>query len=928
MEKNMNHIGGEGLASATPIFTRAGQFPQDFTVAPINPTSADLEIELLSQVLFDPQALTRIEAEAGDLPAAAFTTRNHRLIWVAIQEVAKDGNIPDLMAVLQKLHELGTLPEVTRNKVCRLMENPPVSSLTVGQNAKLIKENYNRYIASLEFECIAKAATEEGVEAAVKKAKTFLEKLATPVMGLHESVARLLSKVKSASELKAATLELASRFGYQSRDLEHIASLLEQEEDREVDLLDAATQLPQHTFSHQQDIDPHRYLWGDGGRLADAIAKTAAAMPTAIAPIFTTFLPAAASCIGREARIIASVTGKYTQPCVLWTMVVAPTGALKTPTQKVVTDVLVELELEAFERYKSDLSDWEEEMKNLSEGDPAPPKPIRKRYLTQDATIEALECILADNPGLLGYRDELAGDFKAANAYRGGRGADEQIMLALWNGSAVVADRRSRQVTLGKSAFSRTGAIQFEVLQEISGNHTDTAGMLARFLVCAVDSPPRYYKAGQTVDHGLDVLLKDLFEDLKSLPERDYFLTPQAEKLFEKWQNRLVDAERAEKHPGVRAAFPKIEAYALRLALHLHVTNSQLAKEELPGQQINAYVMSRAIELANFYLGQIKLIYAVNSPQSGLGGRLLNLWLFIKKKIQGVTPRDIKRNVGSYRNGKIPTNEIRQDCLSLVQQGYLRCEGDTFYPQEVQWHNVTTDVTSVVTSSNSVTESIPDCDGTNVTDVTTTDFEDLNSQTPPGTAPPQERVVAFEDELLDDPWAEPLSPLEEVVTFVPSVTSEPKTPSGTGFGDVTTDCDNSCDIPADCDTNSPSVPSGTGFAAASDNEAAAACDADSAQEKKMPRMPEPHELADRLFSRGTWKAILSEIDAIAAAMGKSRAAVFNKIKKCVSGELRRHLIQLLAEEMRWSRHNSELWDWLSGCARKLLAEATELAQPT
>jgi hypothetical protein len=44
---------------------------------------------------------------------------------------------------------------------------------------------------------------------------------------------------------------------------------------------------------------------------------------------------------------------------------------------------------------------------------------VRKRYLTKDATIEALERIHGQNPrGLLVHRDEIAEDFKADNAYR------------------------------------------------------------------------------------------------------------------------------------------------------------------------------------------------------------------------------------------------------------------------------------------------------------------------------------------------------------------------------------------------------------------------------------------------------------------------------------------------------------------------------
>lgn len=73
-----------------------------------------------------------------------------------------------------------------------------------------------------------------------------------------------------------------------------------------------------------------------------------------------------------------------------------------------------------------------------------PAKPIWKRYKTNDATIEKLSELLAENPrGLLLYRDELVGLLSAWE--REGREGDRAFFLEAWNGyGSLTTDRISR----------------------------------------------------------------------------------------------------------------------------------------------------------------------------------------------------------------------------------------------------------------------------------------------------------------------------------------------------------------------------------------------------------------------------------------------------------------------------------------------------
>ena len=127
-------------------------------------------------------------------------------------------------------------------------------------------------------------------------------------------------------------------------------------------------------------------------------------------------------------------------------------------------------------------------------------------------------------------------------------------------------------------------------------------------------------------------------------------------------------------------SFADLTPYTARLALWLRCVNAILAGE-LPAASIPGSTMQKAVHLASFYLGQAKLVYAVNSPQSGLTGRLLKLYQFAEGKKKGITPRLVKTNMNCFK--KIPTAEILRDCQSLAKDGYFRSSGGTFFVGDV-----------------------------------------------------------------------------------------------------------------------------------------------------------------------------------------------------------------------------------------------------
>lgn len=489
---------------------------------------------------------------------------------------------------------------------------------------------------------------------------------------LRDKILEILNRYDTPSLRDAALMDLAAATGFPYRDVEKLAKSLAIEVDLLLDQAEAAKKLSSLLKTRRTQLDLNRYLepW-----FAETLIETARAMPTAPEFLFTTLLPAAASRVGTAARIIIKPSAKYIQPMVFWTAIVANSGAMKTPAQRIILDPLVALETEAYESFRIDLEDYRAERelnkgkKSRQETPEEPSKaPTRKRYLTKDITLETLQHIHGENPrGLLYYRDELAGNTKARNQYRGGHGADEEAELDQWNGSAILYDRSEKSVCLPRSAISRTGGYQWEVLAQLMGDHNDFNGNYARWLFCAAKTPLRYLRLlREDKDTGISEALTYLYAELEKVPQQDYLLSYEAMQLLETWQHQLVDAQQCEDAFGLQLAFPKIEAYTARFALWLHVVNAVL-RGERPSQMINGDTMDKAIELAAYYLWQYRLIHTHNSPDSGLAAIALKIQKFVER-VGNATASALKSGVRDLR--KMATDQIRQLMQTLANAGY------------------------------------------------------------------------------------------------------------------------------------------------------------------------------------------------------------------------------------------------------------------
>lgn len=496
-------------------------------------------------------------------------------------------------------------------------------------------------------------------------------------ISLRDLILDILNRHDNKSLRHIALMDLARATGYAYRDIDKLAKSLAVEVDLQTDQVEAAKKLKELIKTRRNKLDLNRYLepW-----FAATLIETAQAMPTAPEFLFTTLLAAAASRIGTAARVAVKISAKYTQPMVFWTAIVANSGSMKTPAQRVILDPLVTLETQAHESYLLETADYKAQTESrkrkkldVDSQEESIKAPTRQRYLTKDITLETLQRIHGENPrGILYYRDELAGNIKARNQYRGGIGADEEAELDQWNGSAILYDRAEKSVCLPRSGISRTGGYQWEVLAKLMGDHNDFNGGFARWLFCAAKTPPRYLNLMQAEqDTGITEALTYLYTELEKVPEQDYLLSFEAKQLFQTWQHHLVDAQLAEDSVGLQLSCPKVEAYTARLALWLHVVNAVLRGEK-PSQVISGETMDKAIELAAYYLWQYRLIHTHNSPDSGLAALGLKIQKFTERVGQ-VTASKLKSGIRALK--KTAIEQIRALMQTLADAGYGRTIG-------------------------------------------------------------------------------------------------------------------------------------------------------------------------------------------------------------------------------------------------------------
>lgn len=381
-----------------------------------------------------------------------------------------------------------------------------------------------------------------------------------------------------------------------------------------------------------------------------------------------------ASAIGNSHRI--SLKRGWSEPAIIWTAIVGESGTAKSPALEFALRPIRKRQHEAMQRhaeamkehaedlmiYERDAAQWKKQSKSDTPAPAKPEAPIAERCWTDDTTTEALAVLLQQNPrGLLMVRDELAGWFNFDRYVGGKGGGDVAKYLEMFGGRPMIVDRRGTPLLyVRRAAVSITGGIQPATLRRALGQEHRDNGLAARLLFAMPPRKPKKWteadldeKTVLDVDAVFDRLFSKSGEWSQNIDEE-----PQLVTLSEKGKVVWIDfynahaTEQANLSGDDAAAWSKLEGYAARFALIIHMTRWASKDASLCNPLIVDEVsISAGVALTRWFGEEAQRVYSILSEtDNDRKHRTLIEW--IKKKGGSITLRDLQRGPREYRDGK------------------------------------------------------------------------------------------------------------------------------------------------------------------------------------------------------------------------------------------------------------------------------------
>ena len=284
----------------------------------------------------------------------------------------------------------------------------------------------------------------------------------------------------------------------------------------------------------------------------------------------------------------------------IWIALVGKTGVNKTHPLNSALKPLKVIDKRLFHVYNQQMKDFNSALKKSK-----PPKPKLNQLTVNDATMEALEEVLSNNPdGVILHKDELAGWFKEMDSYR--QRGDLEHWCSLYNHQTTTINRVGRGPLFIKEPYvTVVGTIQPAALKRLSPDGAIIhIGFLDRFLFVWPEVDPPSWKTNSEIitseGHYGTMMLKILKRQCES---KKFEFSPDAIKRLIEWQTNLLQQYQPADDllQGIAA---KLQTYAYRLALLLHIAHNP----EDPPNYISVNTINKTIKLLNYFDYQAKKI--------------------------------------------------------------------------------------------------------------------------------------------------------------------------------------------------------------------------------------------------------------------------------------------------------------------------------
>lgn len=492
----------------------------------------------------------------------------------------------------------------------------------------------------------------------------------------------LIEQGLTGSKLTYELSRLSAASGWYNKDVVKLYWERRGEAEIEDDRPDNQTEVNNLLNLGQQAIDLHDYLPDD---LASPLASWASWLNIKHEVILLAVLAGASSLHKVGTELVIHKNQNFTVPPTIFAALISESGQRKSPVfNNLIRQPLNILRQEKVEAFNREQSDYETQLKAWEQSEnkgekPKPPQDPTLYYFT-NATGEAIPVQAAKDPGkaLLGLVDEIAGLFKSQNSYRSGHGSDKQDLLSYFDGSGQTVLRTSGiKVDVRNIYLSLFGTIQPAVLRDMMQDCSDPDGQWARFLF--VIQP--LIAATLSDDDGQAICIKErlaeFYRKIDRLPEMEYRLSREAFKRYQPLYNQLERLRVTHPKPGMRAIYSKMEGYVGRLALNLHVLWELALGHNVPDPEIPQWIMEMAIQLAKFFIGQVKLVHS-DSDDEQLAPQIVKL-IELSKRLEnnGLSGWiKAKQFVETFSKKKRPTAQQARDWMTeAVNLGHGATKG-------------------------------------------------------------------------------------------------------------------------------------------------------------------------------------------------------------------------------------------------------------
>ena len=497
---------------------------------------------------------------------------------------------------------------------------------------------------------------------------------------LEETIDNLISQNVTGSKLEIKIASIARDFNLTQQQVNLIYSKSIEESERSFDYDDALSELESIFIGDKGSIDLAKIL---PEKLAAAIGHHARLTGLRSEAYLTALLSGLSSTLHPDTALSLYPQTNWKVPPNLYSAIVALSGEGKSIIGRaMISDplkALIELDDQDYEsrlgEYKASLANYEMLKKSKNKDDLSdsfpdgpPTKPTRRIRYFSGGTGEGIARYAAgsQDKGMLLFRDEIAGLFKSANQYRGGRGSDSEDILEYYDGTPPITLRADpdKTVVCRKILLSIYGTVQPGVLEKLLGDKEDSSGQWSRFIFCQL--PP------STLDLDIDAaypnltpMLTDLYRQFDRLPVAFYDLSRPAREKFLAAANRLKKESESEQRPAMRNVLIKARGLTGRLALNLHLINS-LFNSITPSLEIGGKIIDAAIELTEFYVNQVRGMYTkLSDDLPSAYARILAV------ATDWITPNNARKKAFSGKTKtEYPSTRITEIFRELSDKGY------------------------------------------------------------------------------------------------------------------------------------------------------------------------------------------------------------------------------------------------------------------